>query len=269
MSNRQLSEHSPFRFSPRVRAQILDVIDSLRGVMLRYMPRAQRGATIAGDGLRHAWAWLRANFWRFLVFKRARRAIAQGMLTFDANIHGEGVEAAWQPVPWVLAKVAAIIGVAWWAFTYHPVVGGWLEEMMNFFRLSEIYNFELPGRDSFNRVAALLFGVALGYPGIYLLIQQIEGLFSTLVISTHDHTLYYVQSHLVRRALHVFPLDRIESIRLEQLLPARLIGIGTIVLRHDDGTEIRIASVRGARRLIRSLNDAHRISRRPQPARLR
>ena len=174
-----------------------------------------------------------------LVFFSIRRAT--GVKAFDHrlwSIH-------WQPLVWVLFKVLlAVVGARWlWSWTEPLAVA--LQEGFAFFRLEEIYSFQMPDGAFFRRIARLLVGAVLGYYGVFYLALQVQGLFSALVIHRPSGDAWYLQSMVLWRRIHSFPAAGGTTVTVQQTLPGRLLDMGTVQV-YRGGEEVVTVRAIGA-----------------------
>jgi hypothetical protein len=190
---------------------------------------------------------------RLWFFPRLRKAAGRfplrrtGLKMKDAGL------TTWQPIPWVLIKITAISFAVYLLLQLRDKLGTFFFDAVSFFRLQEIYNFDLPAPAFYDRLALIILAAAGGLYGGYFLIKQLQALFSTLIIDTKKERIYYLESYLLYRRLHTIPFNTIASITLRQELISRIFGIGGILISMTSGERIMIRSIRHAAQVIRTI----------------
>lgn len=200
---------------------------------------------------------------RYWLPGRARRWAATRSVRLVGLVDPEAALSTYQPVVWVVAKVVAIIVVMRAVVALDVELGRRLSEIVGFFQLEEIYNFELPTLATYTRWSRLaLLGVA-GLGGGYLLILQVQALFSTVILDRAGRTLYYIEGYAVFRRVHTVELSRLEVVTLRQWLLTRLVRIGTLDLAVISGERLVIRSLWRAPQFVAALR---RVTRDPDDA---
>jgi hypothetical protein len=163
----------------------------------------------------------------------------------------------WQPVPLILCKVAIVAAASYWLYTLFPILGKWLREGFDFFKLQDIYNFEFPKQTFFDSIALYLLLFIIAYHGLYFLYHELSAFLSVLVVNEAEAKVYLVRSVFVKKVLYVFAIPEIALVILRQNIVARIFGIGTISLEKKSGDLVEIRSIAGARKAVRLLSQAY------------
>jgi hypothetical protein len=193
--------------------------------------------------------WLRGhNYYRI-----AREKLVRGYLRRAIALNDPGSEISWQPLYYVVVKVVIVAILVWEVFRLHPILGGWLETGFRFFKFHEIYNFTFPARSFFDRIAAILAGIVLGYYGLYFLFYQLQALFSSIIVSRREKKIFYIKSLFVKKDLHMFSASELDFFVLKHNLLSRLFGIGTLVLSGKNGDLITVRGVGRAGRIMKEI----------------
>lgn len=195
---------------------------------------------------------------RYWLPGRARRWAAARSVRLVGLTDQAAALSTYQPLVWVAAKVVAIIVVMRAVVSLDADLGRLLSEIVGFFQLEQIYNFELPTLATYTRWSRMaLLGVA-GLGGGYLLLLQIQALFSTAILDRTGRTLYYIEGYVVFRRVHTVELSRIEVVTLRQWLPTRLLRIGTLDLAVISGERLVIRSLWRAPQFVAALRASTR-----------
>ncbi len=198
----------------------------------RVSRKADAAARSAGRFLHRAW-----------IPGRVRAAGAYLALRRAGVSRGHDVLVSWQPIFWVLAKIAALVFGAIFLLRFVEPLGQVFDKVVGFFQLDQIYNFELPTIDTYNRVARLLILAVIGLYGGYLLVLQLQALFSTVIFDRTGRCFYYLESYLVYRRVHTIPSGSVESITLRQTILSRLFTIGGLLVTTASGERLLIRNV--------------------------
>ncbi|MBN1523324.1 MAG: PH domain-containing protein [Spirochaetales bacterium] len=193
----------------------------------------------------------RANFYGFL-----RERFIRFYIQKTTGINSKGMLIAWQPLHFVILKIALLTGVSYLLYTQYPVLSGWLDQGFSFFRLQDIYNFQYPQRSFFDLIAQGILVFIIGYYGVYFAYYQIQSLFSSAVLTLRHNTLFYIRNFLVKKELFIFKLTDIDYLVLKQNLLYRLFGVGTILIKNRAGEIVTIRSLKYASHLVRKLSYA-------------
>ena len=129
----------------------------------------------------------------------------------------------------------------------------YLKQGILFFRLHEIYNFDLPTTTFLENLAKIILLIIIGYTGIFFVKYQLEALLSALVISKADKRVYYIKNSFLLKELYIFSIPEIDHVVLKQNILTRLIGIGTIMLQKKSGEQVIIASIKNASKVCTQL----------------
>jgi hypothetical protein len=159
----------------------------------------------------------------------------------------------WQPLVYVCLKISLALFAGFALFGFYPEVGRVVEQLIHFFRLHEIYNFDMPGPVMFDAIGQVILAIVIVSAGFSFAVRQLTALFSSFVVNPLWKKAYYIKNILIRKELYVFSLPEIEHCILTQSIPARLFGIGTLELRKKSGYTVRIASVKNAPLVMRYL----------------
>jgi hypothetical protein len=172
----------------------------------------------------------------------------------NAGVNRDGLLICWQPVFLILFKVGIAAFVSYRVYLFYPLIGKWLKEGFDFFKLQEIYNFEFPKQPFFDSVASGILLFVIGYHGLFFLYRQLIGLFSVLVVNKDEAKVYYLRSSFVKKELYVFSIPDIALVVLKQNILSRLFHIGTIALQKKSGELIEIRSIMQAQRVVKELS---------------
>jgi hypothetical protein len=187
------------------------------------------------------------------IYGRIRVFFIKRYLSKTVRFEDPAALMSWQPLYIILLKTAAAVAGSVLVYSLHPVLGGWLEKGFAFFKFDEIYNFQLPGRSFFDRIAGLIFLVLICYYGLYFLRYFMQSVFSSLVVSPAEGKIYYIKGFLVKTALIVFPMPETDSVALKQNALTRLLGIGTIVVNQKNGDVVEVRSLRKPGEVLRGI----------------
>ncbi|MFP4362648.1 MAG: hypothetical protein ACLFR1_02135 [Spirochaetia bacterium] len=194
-----------------------------------------------GTAVTYAWKQIqRAVKLRPVHFVRAK--ILRFYLQSKIDSLGS-IQAFWQPVLWVAVKVTVVVLLSIKIYSFHGAVGNWFEEVVAFFRLEEIYNFDFPSSSFFQRISRYLFLFVIAYYGLYFLYYQILAFFSALVIDTESNRAYYVKNSLLSKELYILPLPEMDMVVLKQNLIFRLFSMGSVVFHKNSGETITVSSI--------------------------
>lgn len=151
--------------------------------------------------------------------------------------------ATWQPVLWIVAKLVLIYLGARILLGADDRLGALAADVVAFFELEQIYNFELPTVATYTLWARRVLFVLTAVGAGYALVLQLQALFSTAVLDRDSHTFFYVEGYGLARRVHAIDVNRIEVVTLRQWLLPRLLRVGTL----------EVVVVSGQRLLIRTL----------------
>jgi hypothetical protein len=193
------------------------------------------------------------RFREYNFYRRTRERLVKGYLRRTVALEDQSAAVSWQPLYYVLFKVAVVGSLIWWLYGLHSILGGWLESGFRFFKFHEIYNFTFPARSFFNRISAALCILVLGYYGLYFFFSQLQALFSSLAVSRYERKIYYVRSLLVKKDLHVFSIEEMDGMVLTHNLISRLFGIGTIVLKDRNGDRVTVRGLGRASEMVKEI----------------
>lgn len=198
--------------------------------------------------------WIFKNPGKLNAYKNIREKSIRRYLKKAASLEGRSL-IAWQPVLWIFVKIGLLLFISYRLYLFHPIVAGWLEEGLKFFRLSEIYNFDFPGKSSFLTISSYLFLFILGYHGLYFLYYQLQALFSSVVISESEKKVYYIRSSLVKKDLFIFTIPEIDLVVMEQNLLFRPFKMGNLNLFKKSGEKIVVTSLKEAPGLVKMISE--------------
>ncbi len=198
---------------------------------------------------------LRAVLRRMNVYRRAREALVSRYLSRTVFIGKKDKDAVitWQPFLYVAIKIGLAAYAASAVFGLYPYVGRGVEWLIRFFRLHEIYNFDIPGPVILNGIGQWVLAVVILLFGFSFAVYQVVALFSSFVVIPARRRAYYIKNSLLRKELFIFSLSEMDHCVLKQNPAARLIGIGTIELRIKSGYSVRIASLKNASLVMKHL----------------
>jgi hypothetical protein len=178
------------------------------------------------------------SLWIFNIFGRARASLVKRYLKATVRLEDPAALMSWQPAFLIALKTAAVLIASLLFYRLRFLLGGWLEKGFAFFKLSEIYNFQFPGRSFFDRIGGIVILIVICYYGAHFLIHQLQALCSSLVVSVQEGKLYYIRSFFVKKDLFVFPMPETDMVVLKQNAVSRFLGIGTIIVREKNGDRI-------------------------------
>lgn len=191
-----------------------------------------------------------ANLLRFV-----REGFVRFYLRRTTGLRERGLFVTWQPLYWVLLKIAAVVSLSYLLFSQFPVLSSWLEQGLAFFRLHEIYNFKFPDKTFFDALAQGILLAVIGYYGLWFGYHQALALFSSFVIAPKQRRAYYIRNLVFKKDLFVFSLPDLEQFTLRHNIALRLLGMGTIALRSKGGDSITIRSVARAAQAVKKMTD--------------
>jgi hypothetical protein len=197
---------------------------------------------------------IRETLRRFNIYRRVREYLNLSYLEKTVTIGKNDILITWQPVIYVLLKVGVAYSVAASAFAFYPGVAAWIKWLIGFFRLNEIYNFEMPGRDVLENIGRIVLVIPIGYAGIWFSWYQLTALFSSFAVNEKGKKAYYIKNVLIKKELFIFSIPEIEHFILKQNIVTRLFGIGTIVLKKKSGETVRIGSLKNVSSVIKKLS---------------
>ncbi|MBN2439953.1 MAG: hypothetical protein JXJ04_01350 [Spirochaetales bacterium] len=186
----------------------------------------------------------------FNLYRRIRESSVRFYLERTITFHKKTSIITWQPLLFVLAKLGAGIVLSLSFFSLYPYLATYIKELILFFRLNEIYNFDFPTTTFIESIARAILLIILGYIGIFYVKYQFEALFSALVISTTDKKVYYIKNALIMKELFIFSMPEIDLVVLKQNILTRLLGIGTILLQKKSGEQVIIASIKNPSKIF-------------------
>ncbi len=201
---------------------------------------------------------------RLWFFPRLRRAAARIVLRRIGLKKKNAVLTTWQPIIWVFIKTAVITAGIYFLLQFRSRLGRFFFDAVAFFRLEEIYNFDLPEPAFYDRLALIILAAAAGLYGGYLLLRQLQALFSTLIIDTTGERVHYLESYLVFRRLHTIPFNSVNSITLQQELISRIFGIGGILISTTSGERIMIRSIWRAAEVVKFIKKQKAVKRKEE-----
>lgn len=184
---------------------------------------------------------------------RARAKLAEWAVRRVGVRRGHKVVTTWQPIPWVLAKMVGLVFVAVFLLRFVEPLGAVFAEVVGFFELDQIYNFELPTIDTYNSIARLIILAVVGLYGGYLLILQIQALLSTLIYDIDGRCLHYLESYLVYRRVHTVPVTSVESITLRQTILSRIFTVGGILVTTASGERLLVRNLWNAAAVVKAV----------------
>lgn len=184
------------------------------------------------------------------VYGRARSFFVKRYLRSVIRRDDPAAIMSWQPLFLIVLKTLAFLAVSLLIYRLRFTLGGWLEKGFAFFKFSDIYNFQLPGRSFFDRIAGIILLSAIGYYGIAFLGHQLQALCSSLVVSAREAKIFFIRSYFFKKDLYVFPIPETDSVILKQNAVSRLLGIGTIVLKDKNGNGIEARGLKRAEEIL-------------------
>jgi hypothetical protein len=189
------------------------------------------------------------------------RKIREGLIRFylkrtvaNTPVNKDNLLICWQPVPFILVKIGLVAVISYQVYGFYTLLGKWLKEGFDFFKLQDIYNFEFPKQPFFDTVAIVLLLFIICYHGLYFLYNQLLAFLSVLVVNKVESKVYIVKNVFIRKELFVFSIPDIALVILRQNILARIFGIGTIALEKKSGELVEIKSVMGARAAAKLLS---------------
>ncbi len=218
---------------------------AVRGFFSRTARAASKAAASVRDWLDTYWLPGRARRWAATQSVR-RLGLAKSAETL----------VTYQPVLWVAAKVVAVILAARMVLGFDQEMGRLLSDVVGFFQLDQIYNFELPTLATYTRWSGMALLGVVALAGGYAMVLQVQALFSTVVLDLTSRTLYYVEGYVLLRRVHTVAAGRIEVVTLRQWLLTRLLGIGTLDLTAVSGERMIIRAQWRAPETVAALRSA-------------
>ncbi|MBN2533522.1 MAG: PH domain-containing protein [Spirochaetales bacterium] len=190
---------------------------------------------------------------KFNIYRKIRESLVAFYLSKTTGAEKKNLTISWQPPLFIFFKIAVVAFISFKLYELHPVVGTWLKNGLDFFKLHEIYNFKFPSKSFFDTVASYLFLFVIGYHGIYFLYHQVLGLFSVLVINKTDEKVYYIRNFFIKKDLFIFSIPDIALVVLKQNVISRLFGLGTISFQKRSGEQVVIRTIQHAHLLLKDL----------------
>jgi len=180
------------------------------------------------------------------IYKRFREFLVHIYLKRTVSFEKTGTVITWQPLPYIILKLTAALIASYLFFSLFPYLSKYLLQGILFFRLHEIYNFDLPSTTFLDNLAKIILLIVIGYIGIFYLKHQFQALLSSLAISACDRRLYYIKNLFLLKELYIFSIPEIDHVVLKQNILTRLLGIGTLLFQKKSGEQVRIASIKNA-----------------------
>jgi hypothetical protein len=190
------------------------------------------------------------------IYTRVRETMVRLYLKRTVSFQGKNSIITWQPLFFIVLKLALAGIISFLFFSLYPYLAGYLKEGILFFRFHEIFNFDFPSTTSLETLAQIILGIIIGYTGIFFIKYQAEALLSSLIISIQEKRIYYIRNIFFLKELYIFSLPEIDHVVLKQNIITRLLGIGTLLLQKKSGERVVIASLKNAPGVCTKLTSA-------------
>lgn len=237
---------------------IRDFLSDLIHTLAHLLSRMKKGiVTFFKSGIKGTFRFLRNSIKKikgisgfhirdFNIYRRFREALVCMYLKRTISFQKTNSTITWQPLFFVLFKLAAAGIISFCFYSLYPYLAGFLKQGILFFRLHEIFNFDFPTATFLDNLAKIILCIIIGYVGIFFVKYQLEALLSALIISAKDKKAYYLKNTFILKELYIFSIPEIDHVVLKQNILTRLLGIGTILLQKKSGERVIIASIKNA-----------------------
>lgn len=140
-----------------------------------------------------------------------------------------------QPLLLPLGKIAFPILLFFFLYPYHIAVGNIFSELFLFFRLQDIYKFQMPDPSFFVKMASFGFLGFFIYYSFFWFYESSFGFFSGLWINPQSNILHYSRSNLLSRSIISIPLRDISSVNFHMTGFFRFLGWGNLEINLKSG----------------------------------
>jgi hypothetical protein len=159
----------------------------------------------------------------------------------------------WQPIYLVAARTLLFLSLVIISIVFHLVPGGLMHSLVGYFKFEAIFKFTAPDRGFYNTLSLILILILIAYYGFIFIRNQVESLFSSLVIDEKNRQLYLVKSRFFTYDIKIIPLHEIPAVTLKQNILYKLVNLGTLVFHKTTAEQIRFYALFNARNALSTI----------------